>query len=106
MVIDFSALETRLVLEGMITQKVLPYNEETRNLKRGDVCNISFNGLQFKDYCLRIVNVTITSLAKLSNQDLFDEGFLYKPFFLDWMREKGFEVDDTIIKADFELVEN
>ena len=105
MIVDFSPIEAKLVLDGGITQKVLPYDSETENLKKGDCCRISFNKIVFKDSCLEVCNVSVTSIDKLSNHDLFEQGFLYKPFYVDWMRAEGFNEDDTIVKLDFKVKE-
>ena len=105
MIVDFSALQSKLVLEGLITQTVLPFDEESRMLERDDVCEVSFAGLLFKGYSLKVNNVSVTSLAKLSNKDIFDNGFLYKPFFIEFMQGKGIVEDDTVVKVDFELLE-
>ena len=103
--IDFSEQQTRLVLEGLITQTVLPYNENTKDIKIGDVFNISFAGISFKNYLVRITNVTITDLGKLTSKDIFENGFMYKPFFLKFMQDKSIHETDTILKISFELKE-
>lgn len=106
MIVDFSPLHTKLLLGGLITQTILPFNEETRGLKKGEICRVSFEGLIFNDYSLRILNVSVTDLKKLSNKDISNNGFLYKPFFLEYMDQKGMTEESTILKIDFELVEN
>ena len=105
MIIDFDALFTMLVLKGGISQIVLPFDDDTKELKKGDTCEISFGGMKFKNYTLVVCNVSVTSLKKLSFQDIFHQGFLYKPFFLKYMQEKGFDADDTVVKVDFKLKE-
>ena len=102
--VDFDSTMTRLVIEELITQTVVPFNDETMDLRKGDVCRISFAGLEFKDYRLLVCNTSVTSLAKLSNQDLFCQGFLYRPFFEKFMLQRGVAVDDTVIKVDFKVI--
>lgn len=104
LVVDFDSTMTRLVVEEMITQTVVPFNDETMDLRKGDVCKISFAGLEFKDYHLLICNASVTSLAKLSNQDLFCQGFLYRPFYEKFMLQRGIGRDDTVVKLDFKVV--
>ena len=105
MIIDFSHLQTKMVLEGLITQVVLPFNEETQRLQKGHCCNISFEGIQFRNYGITIEKITHTTLDKLGGMDMFHQGFLYKPAFDDFMQKKGFDVDETILKVDFKLRE-
>ena len=104
-IIDFDKLFTKLVVEGMVTQVAVPFNDDNRNLQKGDICSISFDSIPFKDYLLQVCNVSVTSLGRLSNQDLFDEGFLYRPFFEEFMLERGIGVDDTVLKVDFKVVD-
>lgn len=99
--IDFHPLMTRLVLEGLVTQTILPLNQETRSIKRGDRLPISFNGLPFKDFWLVVRDVTVTSVERLSNVDAFRNGFSYKPFLLDHLGRGG--LYSTVLKLDFVL---
>lgn len=103
-IVDFDSTLTRLVLEEMVTQTVLPFNDETMDLRKGDVLEFSFAGLVFRDYRLLVCNTSVTSLGKLSNQDLFCQGFLYRPFFEKFMLQRGVAVDDTVIKVDFKVI--
>ena len=105
MIVDFDSTLTRSVIEELITQTVLPFDDDSRDLKKGDVCNISFAGMEFKDYRLLVCNTSVTSLGKLSNQDLFKQGFLYRPFYYDFIKKtKGLAEEDTIVKVDFKVV--
>lgn len=104
--VDFSQLQTKLVLEGLITQTVLPFDETSQKLKKNDICHISFEGLLFRNYNLKVSNVSVTSLKRLSNQDLFDEGFLYRPYFFEYMQSKGVNENDTVVKVDFKVIQN
>lgn len=104
MIVDFSALHSKLLLNGLVTQTVLPFNDETEKLRKDCVCPLSFEGMVFNDYSLKVVNVTVTSLNRLSNKDISNNGFLYRPFFMDYMEGKGIGEGDTIIKMDFELI--
>lgn len=103
MIIDFSSLQTKLLLEGLITQTVIPCNAE-ENIQKGDLCCISFDGIHLQGYALKVENVTITNIGKLSSKDIFNNGFLYKPFFLDFVKQKGMSESTTIRKIDFEIV--
>lgn len=102
--IDFDPLFTKLVLEGGISQTVLPF-DDAKDLQKGDVLDVSFGGMRFKNYQLQVCGLSVTSLKKLTYQDIFKQGFLYKPFFLKFMEEKGFDADETILKIDFKLKE-
>ena len=104
MIIDFDSTLTRMVIEEMITQTVIPFNDETMDLRKGDVCKISFAGLEFKDYHLLVCNVSVTSLEKLTNADLFKQGFLFRPFFEKFMLQRGIKKEDTVIKVDFKVI--
>lgn len=101
--IDFPAEHVKLVLTGLITQKVLKYNNDSLDLMKGMTMPLSFEGEIFRDYQIYIENIRITSLNKLSNNDVFLNGFLYKPHFLRYMEDKGFKPDDTIIRINFRL---
>ena len=103
MIIDFSSLQTKMLLEGLITQTVIPcIAEET--IQKGDVCEISFDNIVLQGYALKVINVTVTSIAKLSSKDIFNNGFLYKPFFLEFVKQKGITESTTVMKLDFEIV--
>ena len=105
MIVDFDSTLTRLVIEELITQTVLPFDDDSRDLKKGDICNISFAGMEFKDYRLLVCNTSVTSLEKLSNADLFKQGFLYRPFYNDFIKKtKGLAEEDTIVKVDFKVI--
>ena len=103
MIVDFDSTLARLVLEEGITQTVIPF-DDGKDLKKGDVCEISFAGIPFKDYRLLVCKVSVTSLEKLSNADLFNQGFLYRPFFEEFMMQRGIGKKDTIVKVDFKMV--
>lgn len=102
MTIDFDKMQTRLVIEELVTQVILP--ADTEDVMVGDVVPISFDGLLFKDFLVEILDVTRTSIERLNNVDAFKCGFSFKPFFLDYLREKG--LDDTVLKVDFRIVED
>lgn len=104
-VVNFNEIQTRMVLEGNITQIIIPFNDMTMNFKKGDIVGVSFGGIFFKDYKLKILKKSVTSLKKISREDMFKNGFLYKPFFYDYMlKEFGVTEEDTVIKLDFEMV--
>ena len=105
MMVDFDSTLSLMVLQGGITQTIIPFNDETRDIKKGDVCEISFARIPFKDYKLLVENTSITSLNKLSNADLSRNGFIYRPFFEKFMQQRGIQCDDTVIKVDFKVVE-
>lgn len=106
MELSFNAMQTRLVLEGLITQIIIPFNEELNNISAGDVCGISFGGIFFKNYQAEIIKKSVTSLQRVTSEDMFKNGFLYKPFFFDFMRDEyGVNNEDTVVKLDFKLIE-
>ena len=102
--IDFKAEQVKLVLTGLISQTILPYNDSTKDLKQDMILSLSFEGEVFKNYQIKILNVRITSIRKLNNKDIFLNGFLYKPHFIKYMQQQGFNIDDTILRVSFELV--
>ena len=101
LIIDFSAQQTKFVLEGHINQTILPVTEETLKIKKCDKLPIRFEGMNFKDYQLLVCDVKVTSVDKLTNEDIFKNGFLYKPSFLEFLEAKG--VDGSVVKVDFRL---
>ena len=103
LIVDFSAQQTIFVLEGMITQTILPCNDFTREIKKGDEFMVSFEGMVLSDYLLKVEKVSITGLRKVSNDDVFKNGFLYKPAFFEFMKHKGVFEEDTVVKLDFKL---
>ena len=102
LIIDFSAQQTKFVLEGLINQTILPVNEETLQIKKSMKLPISFEGMNFKDYQLQVCDVKITSADKLTNEDIFKNGFLYKPSFLEFLEAKGVG-NGSVVKVDFRL---
>ena len=104
--INFSALQTKLVLNKLVTQTILKYDEDTSEISKGDVYPISFENIIFKNYNVKIENVSVTSIMKLTNEDMFNNGFLYKPFFIDFVKSKGISESDIVLKVDFSLEEN
>ena len=102
--IDFKAEQVKLLLTGLISQTVLGYDDDTMKLQSGMVIPISFEGELFRNYLLKIKDIRITSIRKLSNKDIFLNGFLYKPHFVNYMKLRGFNPDDTILRINFELI--
>ena len=103
--LNFQALQVKLVLQKMITQTIIKYEDNTRTLKQGDIIGICFENEKFKNYKAKIKKVKRTGLNKIKNEDIFKNGFLYKPHFLQFCKEKGIGEEDTILLVDFELVE-
>lgn len=105
--IDFDDLMMKPLLFGLITQTILPVNEDTLSIAKNDVINISFNNVDFRDYNLLVDNVSFTSLSKLTNKDISKNGFLYKKAFYKFIGEFRNIKSDTgsIVKIDFSLVE-
>lgn len=104
MTINFNKHQTRLVLEGLVTQVVLPH-DPTENLEIGDKYPISFGGLEFNDSFIEIVNVKKTTVKQLGHIDAFKNGYSFKPFFIEHLKEQGFSEDDVVLKVDFRLIE-
>lgn len=102
--INFNKHQTRLVLEGLVTQVVLPY-DPTENLEIGDKYPISFGGMEFNDSYIEIVNVKKTTVKQLGHIDAFKNGYSFKPFFIEHLKEQGFSEDDVVLKVDFRLIE-
>ena len=95
------------LLNNLITQTILPFNDITMNINEGDILGISFDNELLIDYSLLITNVSITSLKRISNKDISKNGFLYRPAFLDFMKNfRNVNSEDSVVKLDFELVEN
>lgn len=106
-VIDFNDLQMKPLLYGLINQTILPLNDLTMNINKGDMLDISFNDKLFKDYKLLVTNVSLTNLEKVNSEDITRNGFVYKPSFLDYMKKsRNVGLEDSIVKLDFELVEN
>lgn len=105
--IDFEELQMKPLLYELITQTILPFNESTMNISEGDMLDISFNNVPFKDYKLLVTNVSFTSLGKVKSNDVSKNGFVYRPAFLTFMQdEKGVGLEDSIVKLDFKLMGN
>ena len=105
--VDFDDLQMKPLLYGLINQTILPFNESTMNISEGDMLGISFNDVPFKDYQLLVTNVSFTNLGKVKSNDVSRNGFVYKPAFIDFMKEvRNVSLEDSIVKVDFELVEN
>ncbi len=105
--INFSDLQMKPLLYGLITQTILPFNQITMNIHKGDKFGISFNNTLFRDYSLLITNVKHTSLMKITNKDISKNGFIYRPAFMNFMKKfRNVEETDSIVKLDFELLEN
>ena len=105
--INFLGLQMKPLLYGLITQTILPFNDLTMNIHEGDVFGISFENTLFKDYSLVITNVTFTNLKNVTNADISNNGFIYKPSFLNYLREfRNVQEDSSIVKLDFKLKEN
>lgn len=106
MYVDFNGLQMKPLLFNLINQTILPFNDVTMNINEGDKLAISFDKIPFKNYFLLVTNVTFTSFNKLSNKDMFDNGFIYRPSFNAFMQKyRSIATDDSIVKLDFELVE-
>ena len=98
-------MQMKPLLYGLINQTILPFNDLTMNITKGDVLGISFNNTLFKDYQLLITNVTHTNLKNITNKDISENGFIYKPAFLTFIKEfRGIEKNDSIVKLDFDLL--
>lgn len=105
--VDFDDLQMKPLLYGLINQTILPFNESTMNISEGDILGISFNDVPFKDYQLLVTNVSFTNLGKVKSNDVSRNGFVYRPAFIDFMKEvRNVSLEDSIVKVDFELVEN
>ena len=104
--IDFKAEQVKLVLTGLISQTILHYDDSTRDLAKGMVLSVSFEGEIFKNYNLRVTGVKRTYIDRLTNKDVFLNGFLYKPHLVKFLHEMGFRADDRILRVDFELIKN
>ena len=104
MTIQFNKHQTRLVLEGLVTQVVLPY-DPTQNIEIGDKFSIGFGGLEFVDSFIEIVNVKKTTVKQLTHIDAFKNGYGFKPFFIEHLKERGLGEDDVVLKVDFRLIE-
>lgn len=105
--VDFDDLQMKPLLYGLISQVILPFDDLTMNINEGDVCGITFNNNRFRDYNLLITNVSVTSLKRVTNNDISRNGFVFKPAFLNFMQtHRSIDADDSIVKLDFELVEN
>lgn len=104
--VDFDDLQMKPLLYNLITQTILPLNESTINISKGDKLDISFNNTLFKDYKLLVTNVSHTSLSRIKNEDISKNGFIYKIAFLTFMKEsRNIQEEDSIVKLDFKIVE-
>lgn len=104
MILQFESMQNKLVLEGLITQIVLPFDEQTQRLVQGQYCKIMFEDLILKGHCAFIEKVSMVKLKNLTVDDIFKCGFLYKQFFYDFMHKKGLGLQDTVVKIDFKLI--
>lgn len=102
--INFNKHQTRLVLEGLVTQVVLPH-DPTQSIEIGDKYPISFGGMEFNDSYIEIVNVKKTTVKQLGHIDAFKNGYSFKPFFIEHLKERGLGEDDVVLKVDFRLIE-
>ena len=104
-VIDFDDLQMKPLLHNLITQTILPLDDFSMNIKEGDIFDISFNNNLFKDYKLMVTNVSFTCFNKIGSADVSKNGFVYKPAFMNFMREhRNIGGKDSIVKLDFMLV--
>lgn len=104
-IINFSEYQMKPLLFNLITQTILPFNELTMNISEGDRFGVGFNNTQLKDYSLIVTKVTFTNMKKITNEDIFKNGFLYKPSFLNYMKNfRNVENDSSIVKLDFKLI--
>ena len=102
LIIDFNKHQTRLVLEGLVTQVILQH-DPTKKIQAGDKCPFSFEGLELNDSFIEIVNVKKTTVKQLGHIDAFKNGYSFKPFFLEHLKEQGFSEDDVVLKVDFRM---
>lgn len=103
--INFDEIMMKPLLFELITQTIVPFNEQTMNIQEGDKLDISFNNTPFNGYSLLITNVSVSSLNKVSNKDMSKNGFVYRPSFINFMKDyRNIDVDDSIIKLDFRLI--
>ena len=104
--IDFTGLQMKPLLINLIHQTILPLNENTMNITPGDTFGISFDNIPFTNYLIVVTSVSFTNFNNLNNKDMFENGFIYKPSFVSFMRNfRSIEADTSIVKIDFELVE-
>ena len=105
-IINFDNMQMKPLLYGLINQTILPFNDLTMNISKGDKLGISFNNTLFKDYQLLITNVTHTNLKNVTSKDISENGFIYKPAFLAFLKDfRDIEKNDSIVKLDFELID-
>ena len=102
--IDFDKMQTRLVIEGLVTQVILPLDPLV-NIKKGDVVGITFGGVPFEDFKVEVVDVTHTTVERVGYIDAFKCGFAYRPFLYEYLERKGLTQSDKILKVDFRLIE-
>lgn len=104
--IDFSGWQMKSLLFGLIHQTILPFNEKSMNISVGDKMKITFDSVPFKNYFLLVTNVTFTDLSKISNKDMFENGFIYKPSFISFMKDfRNIDEGSSVVKVDFKLRE-
>ena len=104
--INFAGMQMKPLLFNLINKTILPLNDITINITAGDKFGISFDNTPFKNYFLLVTSVTFTSFNKLSNKDMFDCGFVYKPSFNSFLKDyRNVDKDSSIVKLDFKIVE-
>ena len=77
----------------------------TENLEIGDKYPISFGGLEFNNSYIEIVGCKKTTVKQLGHIDAFKNGYSFKPFFIEHLKEQGFCEEDVVLKVDFRLIE-
>lgn len=106
MYVNFNGLQMKPLLLNLIHQTILPFDEETMNISAGDKLGISFDDIPFTNYYLLVTNVSLTNFNKITNKDMFENGFLYRPAFNTFMKYyRCVEKDTSIVKVDFKIVE-
>ena len=106
MCVEFDELQMKPLLCGLINQIILPLNEVTINIHKGDKLNIKFKDNFFTGYQLFVTSVSLTSLCNVTSEDIDKNGFVYKPSFFSFMMSRNINVNDSIVKLDFKLVES
>ena len=104
--IDFAGIQMKPLLFNLINQTILPFDNSSMDISVGDKFRISFDNIPFKNYFIFVTGVTITNFSNISNKDMFNCGFLYRPSFNSYMKKyKKIESNDSIVKLDFKVME-
>lgn len=105
MKLSFSHLEANLIIHELITQTVVKYDDFHR-IQKGDVFPLVIEGLECKNFMIYVDNIRITSIGKLSNEDVYKNGYMYRPHFISSMFRKGITANDVVLKIDFRVLKN